>query len=298
VEPGISLRMSIYRRPEARRLLSMLLEEGRVYAPGSGADDVLGDMLRLGMLREAARESWLRDPTSGATSFSLRPSCPYCGSSDIEKEELMEHIGCGYVGRASDFLRGGECKVCPRCGRPADLRVIGSWFYCRSCGRSFQSPRIIASSGDRMVRVEELEPVVVTRYEVNPAMREEVRGVLSLYSRLEDRLRSLGYSIEESASVTGASGVPQKFDLIARAQDHSVYADFILAESEPLLLAGMMGQLVKYFDVVHGSRLLLVLVPMSDLPQRLLGSCCPGMIRILGGGTPEEAAGAIEGLEL
>ena len=298
MEPGISLRTSIYRRPEARRLLSRLLEEGHLYAPGSGADDVLGDMLRLGMLREAARESWLRDPASGATSFSLKPSCPYCGSSDVGKEELMEHVGCGYVGRASDFLQGGECKICPRCGRPADLRVIGSWFYCRSCGRSFQSPRIIASSGGRTVRVEELEPVGVIRYEVNPSMLDEIRGVLSLYSRLEDRLGSLGYSVEEFASVTGASGIAQKFDLIARAKDSSVYADVILAESEPLLLAGVMGQLVKYFDVVHGSRLLLVLVPMSDLPQRLLGSCCPGMIRILGGDSPEEAAGAIDALDL
>ncbi len=284
--------MAIYGRPEARRLLSKILEEGCVYAPGSGADGLLGEMAGLGIVREVSRESWLRDPRTGSTSFKLLSSCPYCGSSDIAKEELMEHVGCGYVGRASDFL-----KACPRCGRPAELRRVGSWFYCRSCGRSFRSPRVMASSDGGSVPLEDLEPVVVARYELNPELLEEVRSVLSLYSRLEERLRSLGYSLEEDASVNGASGIPQRFDIVARAPGRSLYVDVVIAESSPLLLAEVMGRFVKYFDAAQGSNLLLVTVPMGDLPRLLLGGCCPGRIRLVGGDALEEAVEAVEALE-
>ncbi|MFP3293509.1 MAG: hypothetical protein RXP77_04295 [Nitrososphaeria archaeon] len=182
MQPGISLRMEAYRRPEVRDALSRILREGGAYSTDHPAE-ILRELSELGILREVARESWMRDPGTGATSFTLRPSCPYCGSFSLGKEDLLEHVGCGYVGRASEFMRDGGCAVCPRCGRPAEVRRIGSWFYCRSCGRSFHSPRIFASSGGKAIPAEDLELVEAARYELAPGIADEVRGVLSLYSR-------------------------------------------------------------------------------------------------------------------
>jgi len=298
VEPGISSRMAAYRRPEVRRLLSRFLEEGHIYASGPDQEVLLELLRNLGMVREAARESWLRDPGTGSTSFSLRPSCPYCGSVEISKEDLMEHTGCGYVGRLSDFMRGDECVICPRCGRPADLRKLGSWFYCRSCGRSFHSPKIVASTGDRKMQVEDLELVEVSRYELNPEMLQEVKAVTSIYSALADRLSSLGFSVEELSAVKGISGVDQPFDIVARSPSRSIYADVILGESEQMLLANMIGQLVKYLDAPRESGLLLILVPRSRLPQQLLGGCCPDRIHVVEGDLLEDVVDAIGDLEI
>ncbi len=288
MRPGISSRMAAYKRPEVRRILSSIIRGER---PDQGdSEGALDLLLGLGIIREAGRESWMRDPATGSTSFRLRPLCPYCGSSDVSKEELLEHVGCGYVGRASDFLRGGECAVCPRCGRPAELRRIGSWFYCRSCGRSFQHPRLMADFGGRVVPVEDLEPVVVTRYELNPELEDEVRGVLAIYSALEGRLRSLGYSLDGSTSVVGASGVVHRFDLAARSPSGVLYADVLLAEDETMLLAGLVGSLAKYVDVGGGSRILLLLAPSGDIPHGFMSGCCPGRLHLVEGADFEELA--------
>ncbi|MFP3208459.1 MAG: hypothetical protein RXQ62_00440 [Nitrososphaeria archaeon] len=297
MQPGISLRMEAYRRPEARDALSRILREGGAYSTDHPAE-ILRELSELGILREVARESWMRDPGTGATSFTLRPSCPYCGSFSLGKEDLLEHVGCGYVGRASEFMRDGGCAVCPRCGRPAEVRRIGSWFYCRSCGRSFHSPRIFASSGGKAIPAEDLELVEAARYELAPGIADEVRGVLSLYSSLEGRLRSFGYSVEPARAITGTSGVRHVFDLVALGEGPMVLADVILGESEQMLLANLLGRVIKYLDAPRGSTLLLVLAPRSDLPKQLLRGCCPGSLRTVEGEDPEEAAAALGALDL
>ncbi|MGC9191095.1 MAG: hypothetical protein ACP5GT_00245 [Conexivisphaera sp.] len=296
MEPGVSSRMAAYRRPDARRLLSRILEEGHLDV--AGQDDALKVLLDMGIIRETAREARMKDPETGATSFSLIPSCPHCGSRDLAKEELMEHPGCGYVGRLSDFTQSGECIICPRCGRAAELRRIGSWFYCRSCGRSFHSPRILAQAGGRTLPAEDLELTEVRRYELSPDLIGEVRAILSLYSSVAERLRSLGYSVEESAAVRGISGVRQTFDVVARKGEHVVYVDVMLGESEPMLLASMMGHIVKYFDSAANATLLLIHSPRSELPRQLLSSCCPRSIRIVEGEDLDDLVKAMEVLEV
>ena len=96
---------------------------------------------------------------------SFRPACPCCGSARIERDSLMHHFACAYVGQTSEFyVTENEGLACPKCctqrlimgtdcerlqgpyrcddchWSPQELEIIG---HCLKCGLRFPSHQAV-----------------------------------------------------------------------------------------------------------------------------------------------------------
>ncbi len=46
---------------------------------------------------------------------SFRPACPCCGSAGVERDQMLHHFACAFVGPTSDFQVSDEGLACPKC---------------------------------------------------------------------------------------------------------------------------------------------------------------------------------------
>ena len=116
-----------------------------------GADEVLLDRV------------WLCPQCHALPSF--RPACPCCGSARVERDSLMHHFACAYVGQTSEFrITADDGHACPKCctqrlimgtdceslhgpyrcddcqWSPQELEIIG---HCLKCGLRFPAHQAV-----------------------------------------------------------------------------------------------------------------------------------------------------------
>ncbi len=89
---------------------------------------------------------------------SFRPACPCCGSAGVERDRMMHHFACAFVGPTSEFQLTDDGLSCPKCctqrlmvgtdceyldgpwhcsdcdWSPAELEIVG---HCLKCGFRF-----------------------------------------------------------------------------------------------------------------------------------------------------------------
>lgn len=89
---------------------------------------------------------------------SFRPACPCCGSAGVERDRMMHHFACAFVGPTSEFQLTEDGLSCPKCctqrlivgtdceyldgpwhctdcdWSPAELEIVG---HCLKCGFRF-----------------------------------------------------------------------------------------------------------------------------------------------------------------
>ena len=95
---------------------------------------------------------------------SFRPACPCCGSAGVERDRMMHHFACAFVGPTSEFQLNEEGLSCPKCctqrlmvgtdcefldgpwrcsdcdWSPAELEIVG---HCLKCGFRFPAQQAV-----------------------------------------------------------------------------------------------------------------------------------------------------------
>ncbi len=98
---------------------------------------ILESLVSEGLLEKKFFDRLLRCPQ--CQSINLRPifHCPKCGSGDIVRGRIMEHVSCNYMGIEDEFLINGKF-ICPKCHQTlssvnGDYRSMGVLYKCREC---------------------------------------------------------------------------------------------------------------------------------------------------------------------
>lgn len=105
---------------------------------------------------------WVCPQCSALPSF--RPACPCCGSAGVERDQMMHHFACAFVGPTSEFQWNDDGLSCPKCcaqrlmvgtdcefldgpwrcsdcdWSPAELEIVG---HCLKCGFRFPAQQAI-----------------------------------------------------------------------------------------------------------------------------------------------------------
>ncbi len=163
-------------------------------------------------------------------SVNLRPlyHCPLCGSGNIVRGRILEHLLCKHVGTEDEFRIKGKL-VCPKCQQ--DLRSLGSDYHslgvlykCRDCAEVFSQPAIKW----RCLKCSSITPADKI-LEVNAysySLNEEKRGWLAFElkpkSQLIQLLQLRGYEVKQNATMRGGSGAEHSFDILATRDDNIV----------------------------------------------------------------------------
>jgi DNA-binding response OmpR family regulator/predicted RNA-binding Zn-ribbon protein involved in translation (DUF1610 family) len=165
--------------------------------------------------------------------FNTKPSfsCPTCRVKSLEKVDVIEHLSCGNLDRASTYERDKKL-VCPKCGKElrtlgVDYRKIGNWFSCLK-GHFFGHPWIVYRCNDCELDfpLEEGEYIKLCRYSVNPEKAAEAKKLSLDYDVLKNAVNSLGLNCEHLGKTRGRSGVELVFDFVASDKSTMTVIDF------------------------------------------------------------------------
>lgn len=291
-------RVALYEVPEVQVLLRMFTEGNLVELlpeihPVLGAryprmDEVVGEtqktealldqLVRAGILRPKSYEKIMICPGCRSKNVTYRYYCTQCGSHEIEKRELHEHIECGTIDSDDRFLKDGT-HVCPRCGKTltklgVDYRQVGTWFRCRSCGKRFDAPEGKHYCRQCSLKFGVKESVFgdVYSYTLEKAAETEFAREVLFLLPLKKILREAGYEVEVSTAIRGASGTSHSFDLVS-SKTHGNQRTVITADMA--ICDGVCGEehvisvFAKTFDVSPTKSILIAIPGLSDTAKKL-----------------------------
>jgi ssDNA-binding Zn-finger/Zn-ribbon topoisomerase 1 len=193
-------------------------------------------------------------------SVNLRPAscCPKCGSRNLARGRVLEHVSCRFVGLEDEFV-SGDSYICPKCG--SELHVIGGDYQslglmskCQDCYEIFAQPEIqwrclkcgVLTSPDSVNEVD------VYSYRFNEARREWLEFEVKPKTQLLEFLKKLGYEVTEDAVVKGRSGAEHKIDILATKDDGIVVHDIAIGIK---VVGGEigLGEVCDFDDIAYDS---------------------------------------------
>jgi len=291
-------RVTLYDVPEVQVLLRMFTEGNLIELlpeihPVLGArypkiEDVAGDrkktealldqLVRAGILRPKFFDKIMVCPGCSSKNVTYRYYCIQCGSHEIEKRELHEHIECGTIDSDDRFLRDGV-HICPRCGKTlaklgADYRQVGTWFRCRSCSKRFDAPEGKHYCRECGLKFGVKESIFddVYSYSLDKAAETEFAKEVLLLLPMKKILRETGYEVEAPSLVRGVSGTSHTFDLVGFKTEKDqravitvdmVISDVVCREEH------VVSVFAKTFDVSPKKSVLIAIPGLSDTAKKL-----------------------------
>jgi hypothetical protein len=198
--------------------------DGILGTTGKETAAILESVAKTGLLLKNDMKKILASPI-GSVHLMPVECCPYCGSEQVTRGQLVEHFNCGYIGLEEEFKSDFK-QVCPKCRRElkligTDYRKPGARYVCNSCHEVFPSPTVKVRDlkMDEVFPLEELHNVCVYSYSLNEARRQRLEFELEPKRQLIAYLESLGYNVAESVKVQGRSGATHTIDLLASEDD-------------------------------------------------------------------------------
>jgi predicted Zn-ribbon and HTH transcriptional regulator len=250
--------------PRVLRLFELLIDKNipgiePVFAPGRGswvsypavetelgADAdysmlLLEDLSRLGYLSKRFHDKVLFCPACNSQDLKLNTVCPKCHSAHLERQRVLEHKNCGYVGTEPEFAKSGS-RACPKCR--VELVLVGSdytnrglRYRCLDCETVVESPdeKWACRSCHRDYAKGEVRELVMYSYLLDQAQISKLRVDRIPKARVREFLTREGYDIQESVQTTGKSGAEHRIDLLATKRsgplEHRIVVGFSSAES-------------------------------------------------------------------
>lgn len=232
------------------------------------SEEILERLVNSDVLRKKFYEMIIVCPKCESFNIVLRYLCISCGSPQIDRQTLIEHMKCGVIDSFDHFQKNGKL-FCLRCNKELskedkDLKNIGSWFHCSSCDSRFDEPKIVQRcmkcSQEFSIRDSNLKSLF--SYEINKDVFTEYENEIVILTNLKPKLEKLGYKVEVSGKIEGESGTLHKFDIIAQKGKKPIVID-IIKDSKAIDTAKISPTLAKIFDI-KSERQILIAIPRFD----------------------------------
>jgi hypothetical protein len=238
---------------------------------------ILESLTEEGILVRKFFDKFLHCPQCG--SMNLRPiyCCPKCGSGDIIRGRVLEHLVCKYASTEEEFFFKGRL-VCPKCKQELhtldiDYRSLGVLYKCRGCDEIFNQPTIKWSclkcfsitAGGKITEVDAYS------YSLNEKRRNWLQFELKPKAQLLQFLQSREYEVRENANVKGRSGAEHTFDLLATRDDgivvHNIAISIGVAD-KPLSLEKVFDFDDKAYDTGIRDKVLIAIPGVAPEASR------------------------------
>ncbi|MCJ7764159.1 MAG: hypothetical protein MUO90_03265, partial [Dehalococcoidales bacterium] len=205
-----------FRYPAAEKLIEVKGEE---------IVSILESLAADGILNKVFFDRLLRCPQ--CQSVNLRPTthCPKCGSGNIVRGRILEHLVCKYTGLEDDFILKGK-YVCPNCyqvlvATEGNYRSLGLLYKCLECDNIFSLPQLKwrCLKCSSITAEDKITDTIIYSYTFNEAKRSWLEFELKPKLQLIEFLKQRGYKVSENAAVKGRSGAEHNIDILATRDD-------------------------------------------------------------------------------
>lgn len=233
---------------------------------------ILERLSSVDILVKRFSDKFLYCPQCG--SINIRPvyCCPKCGTGNIIRGRVLEHLMCQYIGTEDEFFLKGRL-VCPKCSEElhslgTDYRSLGVLHKCRDCGEIFHQPAIKWSclKCSSITLADRITAVDSYSYSLNEKRRNRVEFELKPEPKLLQFVRERGYQIKENAGATGRSGAQHTFDFLATRDDgivvHNIAIGIEIAD-KPIELNKVFGFDNKAYDIGFYNKLLIAIPELT-----------------------------------
>jgi predicted RNA-binding Zn-ribbon protein involved in translation (DUF1610 family) len=243
--------------------------EKLVNAKGKEAVSILESLTGDGILNRVFFDRLLRCPQ--CQSINLRPTthCARCGSGNIVRGRILEHLVCKYTGLEDDFISKGK-YVCPSCyqvlvSTESNYRSLGLLYKCRECDNIFNLPQLKwkCLKCSSITAEDKVTDITIYSYTFNETKRSWLEFELKPKLQLIDFLKQRGYEVSENATIKGRSGAEHNIDILATRDDGIIdytVAIGIKVAGERIELGEIFAFDDKAYDIgIHDK--VLVIVP-------------------------------------
>lgn len=215
-------------------------------------DKFLRWLAKLGILDKKILGMVIYCPLCNSANVSTNYACPYCGSFQITRNALIEHVTCGYINNLTSFMVENDL-ICPKCkaklGR-GDTRSAGRWYECVNCKRRIENLQTIHICRDCAEKFDfnDAKYTEAYNYYLSEVERNEINSGALFSSLAEKFLTDLNYDVKVPGKVVGSSGIQQEFDFIVKVEDGRLLAIDALFSNEPVDQQQIMREYGKIFD--------------------------------------------------
>jgi len=114
---------------------STLMSNPKSEIPVEQLVSALRNLAEIDIVEEEPSRSIIACPDCGSLTATLYLECPECESTQMNKEEALEHFDCGNIDFRTKFDKDEGRLVCPKCGKKlkiigVDYRKIENWYRC------------------------------------------------------------------------------------------------------------------------------------------------------------------------
>jgi predicted nucleic acid-binding Zn-ribbon protein len=230
-------------------------------------------VVEAGVLHKRFYTKIVKCPFCGSKHVLARCQCTRCGSVNIMKKFLLEHLKCG--GKAEEGEFKGVGGLCPLCGgemKEGEVNRVGSWFECVNCGQRFSEPILThscAECGGRFT-LKEVELETVYSYAVDENVEAELKRLVNIMDPLRKAVPK-GYIVETLGVLTGSSEVEHQFDMIVYKQGKKAWKTVIdVAVGNSMIREENVAKMfVKVLDTRPGRSILVAVPGMTEGGRRL-----------------------------
>lgn len=152
--------------------VNTLMSNPRSEIPTEQLTSTLRTLADIDIVEEEPSRSVIACPDCGSLDATLYLECPECESTQMNKEEALEHFDCGNIDFRSKFDKGEGSLVCPKCGKKlkvigVDYRKIENWYSC-SNKHFFGQPNLkfVCSKCDGRFSLEETRVDMLHNYKL------------------------------------------------------------------------------------------------------------------------------------
>jgi predicted RNA-binding Zn-ribbon protein involved in translation (DUF1610 family) len=204
----------------------------------------------VGVLSEKVADMVMYCPSCSSADISTNYTCPYCGSPQIIRNALIEHMACGYIDNMATFRREGDL-LCPKCSTKIgkdDYRSAGKWYECGQCKRKIENPRInhTCRACNSKFSFDDAKYIEVYQYALSDLAKNEIKSGALFSSIVKSYF--LDNINEVPEYVTGGSGTKYQFDVLLKSKDEKIIAIDHVFSLTPLDQSDIMREYGKAFD--------------------------------------------------
>ncbi|MEM3000365.1 MAG: hypothetical protein QXX34_07570 [Candidatus Bathyarchaeia archaeon] len=238
----------------------------------------LNKLYAAGILERKLYDKVIFCPKCNSANISVRYSCPFCKSFNIQKSSLVEHIKCGYMDVEENFLEGDR-YVCPKCKETlkkndVEYRKAGIWCTCDECGKSFDIPVVINFCRNCRTNSTFEDCVIKDVYAYSITENVKAESFLNWFviTSIREIFAEKGLTVKSPAILKGKSGANHSFDIAAykdSGQKKIIVLDLATTTDKVVSEQPVIALFAKIFDVSPEKAYLIAIPKLSENGKRM-----------------------------
>ena len=202
--------------------------------------EIADKITTLGLGTKLYHDQVLKCQNCGSDHVTVRFHCPFCNSTEIDKELLIEHVADGVMALLSSFKKKEGKLVCPGCGKTLeqegkDYRNVGIWYGCLSCKKQFDTPKVkyICRSCGEEIEVQDIVISAVYRIVIKKEVIDEFSTRILICKPVSEALIEAKFTPSMPGILTGKSGIEHTFGIIGvNKQGRTVAIDLAISKTK------------------------------------------------------------------